>query len=177
MDKKRRIIYDMFGGKCAYCGCDLPEKGFHVDHILPIDRQSYYHRNERKWKLTGKLGRPENECEDNKFPSCASCNIQKRDMSLEQFRKSISHFIISLNRDSTQYKIAKRYGLINENIKPIVFHFETFLDEESCEGCEYLDTNEDQYCFKYNHTLDKNKRLSICIKKKSFRSKSVKRKS
>ncbi|WP_460916053.1 hypothetical protein, partial [Spirosoma areae] len=31
----------------------------------------------------------------------------------------------SLNRDSTQYKIAKRYGFIEEIQKPVVFYFET----------------------------------------------------
>lgn len=29
-----------------------------------------------------------------------------------------------LNEVSTQYKIAKRYGLVTEDIKPIVFYFE-----------------------------------------------------
>jgi len=169
MDKKRKVIFDMFNGKCAYCGCDLPEKGFHIDHIKPIDRQSYYNIHQRKWVLTGKLGRPENDNVDNMFPSCPSCNINKRDMTLEQFRKSIEHFMISLNRDSTQYKIAKRYGLLTETIKPVIFYFETFMEDESCEGCKHLDINSDQYCFKYNHTLNKNLKLSICKKEKGFK--------
>ncbi len=24
-----------FGGRCAYCGCKLPEKGWHADHVEP----------------------------------------------------------------------------------------------------------------------------------------------
>ena len=47
-------------------------------------------------------------------------------MSLEKFRALVSGFIVSLNRDSTQYKIAKRYGLIKEDIKPVSFYFETY---------------------------------------------------
>ncbi len=45
-------------------------------------------------------------------------------MSLEDFRKLVGGFIKSLNRDSTQYKIAKRYGFVVEVEKPVVFYFE-----------------------------------------------------
>lgn len=30
-----------------------------------------------------------------------------------------------LNELNTQYKIAKRYGLVVENVKPVVFYFES----------------------------------------------------
>jgi len=45
-------------------------------------------------------------------------------MSIEEFRNLISGFMKHLNEVNTQYKIAKRYGLVNETIKPIVFYFE-----------------------------------------------------
>jgi len=47
-------------------------------------------------------------------------------MSLEEFRKLIEGFMSYLNNKNTQYKIAKRYNLIKENIKPIIFYFETY---------------------------------------------------
>ena len=50
-------------------------------------------------------------------------------MSIEDFRKLIGGFIKSLNRDSTQYKIAKRYGFIEEVEKPVVFYFESYASE------------------------------------------------
>jgi len=34
-----------------------------------------------------------------------------------------------LNKINTQYKIAKRYGLVQENIKPIQFYFEKFNEK------------------------------------------------
>ena len=61
---------------------------------------------------------------DNQMPACPSCNLNKHSMSLENFREFILHFMVSLNRDSVIYKVAKRYGLIKETIKPIVFYFE-----------------------------------------------------
>ena len=50
-------------------------------------------------------------------------------MSLEEFRDLISGFIRSLNRDSTQYKVARRYGLIVEAVQPVVFYFEQYAPE------------------------------------------------
>lgn len=111
MRKERDIIFNKFGGKCAYCGCDLL-KGWHVDHLKPVVR----YRNSYK--------HPERDAIENKMPACASCNINKRDLSLEEFRSLIKNFITSLNRDSVQYKIAKRYGLIYETSMPVVFYFE-----------------------------------------------------
>lgn len=50
-------------------------------------------------------------------------------MKLEDFRKLIGGFVTSLNRDSTQYKIAKRYGFILEVEKPVVFYFEEIMKQ------------------------------------------------
>ncbi len=109
----RENIKNKYGGKCAYCGCDLP-KSWHIDHIKPIVRN-----------LKGNgCERPENHNVENLNPSCPSCNIVKGSLSLESFRKKISGFVTSLNRDSTQYKFAKRYGLIKETNKEVKFYFE-----------------------------------------------------
>lgn len=125
--KQREIIFNKFGGKCAYCGEDLV-KGWHVDEIEPVRRNHKWNREKRKFEIdkNNPMMHPERLHIDNQNPSCASCNINKHGDSLEDFRKLISGFINSLNRDSTQYKIAKRYGLIKEDIKPVVFYYETF---------------------------------------------------
>lgn len=114
MNKKRQQIWDKTGGKCWYCGSDLPEKGWHADHVEPIRRNW--------WENT--CLNPENENEDNKVPTCASCNIQKGPLSVEQFRGKIAGFINSLNLYHTQYAVAKRYGLITETVRPVEFWFE-----------------------------------------------------
>ena len=36
--KQREQIFNKFGGKCAYCGCELPIR-WHADHIEPIYRE------------------------------------------------------------------------------------------------------------------------------------------
>src|ERR1035437_1582017 len=63
--------------------------------------------------------------ETNQKPACASCNINKHSLSLEEFRSLIQGFMKYLNQLKTQYKIAKRYGLVKEDIKPIIFYFES----------------------------------------------------
>ena len=112
--KERELIFNKYNGKCAYCGCEL-KKGFHVDHIEPIVRN---------W-LNGTCEKPENENLQNYNPSCPSCNIQKNSYTLEQFRENIKQFVNSLNQYSTQYKFAKKYGLVSENDIEVKFHFET----------------------------------------------------
>ena len=126
MNKKdRQLVFDKFGGKCAYCGCDL-KKGWHIDHIEPIVRDSIWNMQKGKFEHTGTCRKPENENIENYHPSCASCNIQKNSYSIEQFRANIKQFVNSLNQYSTQYKFAKRYGLIEETNMNVKFYFEYF---------------------------------------------------
>jgi len=129
----RQKIFDKYGGKCAYCGCDL-ESGWHVDEIEPV-RRNYSHEwvDDKQKGYGGKWVRKTTGCAnpdgfhiDNQNPACPSCNINKHSDSLESFRKMIAHFVTTLNRDITQYKIAKRYGLIQETNIEVKFYFETF---------------------------------------------------
>jgi 5-methylcytosine-specific restriction endonuclease McrA len=129
MKTDRQIIFDKFGGKCAYCGCEL-QKGWHVDHIQPIVRDFKYSKHKSRFEQTGSCRNPKNENLDNYNPSCASCNIQKNSFTLEQFRNNIKQFVNSLNQYSTQYKFAKRYGLITETNVDVIFYFETFNTNE-----------------------------------------------
>ena len=71
---------------------------------------------------------------NNQIPSCPSCNISKHSMSLEAFRKLIAGFMKHLNEISTQYKIAKRYGLVEEMGIDVMFYFEYYMYAESGEN-------------------------------------------
>jgi 5-methylcytosine-specific restriction endonuclease McrA len=122
--KTREQVFNKCNGKCAYCGNPL-EKGWHVDHFEAKRRINEWDSEKRKFIYTGN---DYNEAKDhigNYMPSCASCNINKHSMSLEEFRDLIQNFVNSLNKTSVQYKIAKRYGLLQETPKPVVFYFET----------------------------------------------------
>lgn len=125
----RQKVFDKFDGHCAYCGCVL-EKGWHVDELLPVKRNYKWNSTKTRYIPDGTFEHPENFNLDNQMPACASCNINKHSMSLEEFRKLISGFMSHLNNLNTQYKIAKRYGLVIENIKPIVFYFEQIKNNQ-----------------------------------------------
>ena len=125
MNKKRQAIFDKSNGVCWYCGCELV-KGWHIDHLEPIVRRDHSWMSKESRELLGASGcdHPERDIEENKVPSCASCNIMKSRLSVEGFRECISNFINSLNSYTNQYKFAKKYGLVTETSKPVVFWFE-----------------------------------------------------
>ncbi|MCW3091633.1 MAG: endonuclease [Ferruginibacter sp.] len=51
-------------------------------------------------------------------------------MKLEEFRQLVAGFMKHLNERNTQYKVAKRFGLVTEQEKPVVFYFEQFEGEK-----------------------------------------------
>lgn len=110
----RELIRNKYNSKCAYCGVELGNR-WHVDHIDPVVRGVD----------SGVFSKPQNHNIENMNPSCASCNIQKNSFTLEQFRENIKQFVKSLNQYSTQYKFAKKYGLITETNIDVKFYFET----------------------------------------------------
>lgn len=133
----RQKIFEKCGGRCAYCGCELV-KGWHVDEIEPIRRGKEYIKDENgksvwkdgKWLTKGYVLHPERLNINNQNPACASCNINKHSDSIEQFRANISAYMSHLNNISTQYKIAKRYGLIQETGIEVKFYFETIQNHQ-----------------------------------------------
>lgn len=119
----RDLIFNKYGGKCAYCGCVL-QKGWHVDEIEPVRRGFKYDYSASPPKKIPYVEHPERFNIDNQNPACASCNINKHSSSLEDFRQLIQGFMKHLNEVNTQYKIAKRYGLVTETNTEVKFYFE-----------------------------------------------------
>jgi 5-methylcytosine-specific restriction endonuclease McrA len=147
----RQIVFEKYGGKCAYCGCDLTGK-WCADHVEPIFRKRKMVGGYRN-KTTGefatndtKVGesffeeyeyqdykpvadgchKPELDTIENLMPSCFSCNHYKSTLPLEMFREQIGLLVGRLNKYTNQYKIAKRFGLVVEEAKSVVFYFEKF---------------------------------------------------
>jgi 5-methylcytosine-specific restriction endonuclease McrA len=111
-------LYNKTNGCCAYCGCELHNGNFQIDHIIPKRRgsNSQYHSNYNKEKGS--------DNENNLIACCGSCNSSKSDLDLEDFRERVLDRIKRLNDYSTEYNIAKRFGLIKELDIPIIFYFE-----------------------------------------------------
>lgn len=65
--RRRKALYEKFGGKCFYCCCDLEMTGrWHIEHKLP--------------KALGGTNDPENL-----VLACAPCNLKKRDKTDTEF--------------------------------------------------------------------------------------------
>lgn len=151
MNKKdRQILFDKYNGRCAYCGCEL-NKYWQVDHVEPVNRiqkrvPGYYRNKETgekvekmpefKWYMThervndkyvfDKFLNPENDTVENSLPACRSCNITKSNFNLEEFRQWIQGTCKQLDKNNNaSYKFGKRFGLIQETPKEIIFYFET----------------------------------------------------
>ena len=117
--KQRQQVFEKYGEKCAYCGCEL-KKGWHADHIKPVERHI----------ITKKMLRADRDVIENINPSCPSCNIHKHSLTLEQFREQIAYHIEAMNKRSTQYKFLKKFGLIKETGEKVVFYFEKVENDQ-----------------------------------------------
>lgn len=110
----RKLVYEKYNGHCAYCGCEIPEKGFNVDHLHCL--RNYEYTEEFTGIDVHDIG--------NLMPSCGSCNRYKATMDLETFRKQLQKIPDRLKRDVCTYNIAVRFGMVQENREPIKFYFE-----------------------------------------------------
>lgn len=116
---ERKDVYDKYNGHCAYCGCDIPFKGFNVDHLHCL----------RNYEYTEEFTGIDVHSIDNLMPACGSCNRYKATMDLETFRKMLSGIPKRLARDVSTYNIAVRFGMIEEHNEPIKFYFERMEEE------------------------------------------------
>ena len=117
---ERKAVYDKYNGHCAYCGCDIPFKGFNVDHLHCL----------RNYEYTEEFTGIDVHSIDNLMPACGSCNRYKAAMDLETFRKQLQKIPDRLQRDVCTYNIAIRFGMVQENREPIKFYFERAKENE-----------------------------------------------
>ena len=110
--KTRQQVYQKYNGHCAYCGCELEYKDMQVDHV------------ENVYLATECLGKEVDDSINNYMPSCRMCNYYKGTETIEQFRNRLTDMLMRNVRRPFDYRLALKYGLIKEDIKPIKFYFE-----------------------------------------------------
>lgn len=116
--KTRMLVYDKYGGRCAYCGRELRPDEMQVDHIVPV------------WRGHGEGSSPYgrvkgSDTPDNYNPACRACNFRKGTLSVEEFRKALREQCTGVVKRSFQVRQSIAYGLLSWHDKEIVFHFET----------------------------------------------------
>ena len=112
---KRIEVWNKYKHHCAYCGCELEYKDMQVDHIDSVYTYCDYKKEKTLDEINGI---------DNLMPSCKQCNFYKSTFTIEEFRERLSVVLMKNVQKTFQYRLALKYGLIEENIKPIKFYFE-----------------------------------------------------
>lgn len=125
---QRATLKAMFGGRCAYCGCELGDR-WHADHVEPVIRKLAIVGN--RMVTTGEMHKPERNRHDNLFPSCVPCNIDKSSNNLDHWRRKLEESCDVLGRNNATYRHGVRFGLIQEARQPIVFYFERLAAAQS----------------------------------------------
>ena len=116
---EREALRMMFGGRCAYCGCELPAKGWHADHVRAI-----YRSWPRAADTNGLLPSRGKDAIENIFPACAACNLFKSVYDLETWRGEITKQVERARKKSFNFRFAEAFGLVRETSAPVVFWFE-----------------------------------------------------
>lgn len=119
---QRQRVWEKTSGVCYYCGCDLPERGWHADHVEAVLRDSAF--VDGAFRPTGTMLRPQNHAVANCVPACSPCNLFKSAMSVEQFRREIEAQIERARQSSVNFRTAERFGLIEAKPQPVTFWFE-----------------------------------------------------
>lgn len=101
----REQVYRKCNGHCAYCGCKLEYKNMQVDHVISV------------------YGNDGSNDIENLMPSCRMCNFYKSTFTLDEFRKNLETLHERLRKPFI-YRLALKYGLVEENRKKIKFYFE-----------------------------------------------------
>lgn len=119
-------VHNKLNQKCAYCGECITLKEMQVDHVIPkafFERYTEVRRDFIPLFLKHLTSEDVNHI-DNLHPSCRVCNKWKSAHHLELFRSELQEQVKRLNLYSSNYRIAKKFGMIKEAVKPIVFYFE-----------------------------------------------------
>lgn len=133
-----------YGGRCAYCGELLGAK-WQADHIKAIVRDFDFVKCKKTGnhipKANGTLKNPENDTLENLNPSCSPCNNNKKSMSLDAWRRTLTHYRdVQVIRDCSQIRHLLRFGQVEfKHDTPIIFYFETLIPEPQDGVYRYLD--------------------------------------
>ena len=113
--QQREAVFNKYGGRCAYCGCELTLRTMQVDHIKAV--YTSYLENDNVETQDDSL--------ENLNPSCRQCNFYKGTLNIEQFRNKIKTILYRTFQSTFQAKLAKKLGMMK------VTQFDKFYFEKN----------------------------------------------
>lgn len=102
---ERQQIYEKFGGRCAYCGCEITIKDMQADHVVPLH-----------------LGGADDI--SNLYPACRACNHYKSTYTVERFRETVERAYDTQMKCSATFRNLVRFGMIVRPRTDVKFWFE-----------------------------------------------------
>ena len=115
-------------------------KGWHADHIEPIERGSKIVRDtssspySHKMVADGTMRNPGRDKLENMVPACPPCNLFKFTFSVEEFRQEIEAQKIRVLKQSSGSRIAQRFGILEIKNIPVRFWFEDNINQPEKDG-------------------------------------------
>ena len=113
--QQREAVFNKYGGRCAYCGCELTLRTMQVDHIKAVYTSSLENNNVET----------QDDSFDNLNPSCRQCNFYKGTLNIEQFRNKIKTTLYETCQSTFQATLAKKLGMMK------VTQFDKFYFEKN----------------------------------------------
>lgn len=120
--KQRDTLRQKFGGRCAYCGCELTD--MHADHLEPVVRLHTDPWGKPLPHAEKSFLKPERNVVSNMMPACAPCNLHKGGYPLEFWRNIIQRSGEIVRNQTSTFKAGERFGVIRVSADPVTFYFE-----------------------------------------------------
>lgn len=102
---ERKHFFDIFHGRCAYCGTEVTFRGMQIDHKVPLAAGG-------------------EDALANMYPACRSCNHYKHTLDIEGFRAYLEGIPKRLERDCIAYQVGVRFGIVKVGESRVKFYFE-----------------------------------------------------
>lgn len=127
--KQREEVYNKCSGHCAYCGKQIEIKDMQIDHIIPQSDWNNIFKERVRLDYMIPTFLKHLQVEDlhsieNLNSACRVCNKWKSTHHLELFRSEIQEQTKRLQLRSSNYRMAKLYGLVLETNVKVKFYFE-----------------------------------------------------
>lgn len=104
---KREALRMKFGGCCAFCGDELPARGWHAEDI----GEQY---------IQGGIA-----------AVCTECHSTRGNATPEAFRAMLAEQVERAQRHSSNFRMALRFGLVSQTRAPVKFWYERCSAERS----------------------------------------------
>lgn len=120
--RQRDALRQKFGGRCAYCGCEL--EGMHADHLEPVVRLHTDPWGRPLPAAEKRFLKPERNVVSNMMPACKGCNLHKGGHPLEHWRTYLQRSAEIVRAQTSTFRAGERFGVITVSDAPVVFYFE-----------------------------------------------------